>query len=536
MRRWSDKWRLHFTKTLLGRLRLSISAEISGSHDMAPEPHEVRLFLMAKRRSKGLLGWIYNELFHLRTMTRIAWHGLERPRDFRWILHKLERQPHRETVFIEITDCPSPWPNITGVLIRCEPLDVGGFVYSLVYLDEEAWNERSTLGYAEIRARQRDPDVDVAVFSPTGYIHYSDFTVEVHADLAARLLTFLADHSRFRPVAEIAMSGAEVQSSPDGMDDPVFMELAQGVWKGTVLCSQLTVPLEYVRPHDPAFALSLPLDVAEPVLNEIRAGNKPAMAVYWNGDRFVMCDDYPVYLAYRRRDEDHVPVVVLGDYPLRFGPATQIGGPELFPDVMMASGPRSFDEETMDLLLESRIRGDSTRPGPVELYALHAHFCELLEEKGISERRIHEFLAAFPVIVDAYGATIRSELRLGSQYRVDLVLQYPTADRRTLLVELEAPGKELFTRAGRIKAPITHALQQVEDWLRWWEENPTDIPAGLDRGVPPDGLVIAGRNRLLSEEEKRRLVHLNQNRRVKLLTYDDLLDRLEEMIRNMELR
>ena len=105
------------------------------------------------------------------------------------------------------------------------------------------------------------------------------------------------------------------------------------------------------------------------------------------------------------------------------------------------------------------------------------------------------------------------------------------------MVELENANLQLFTKSGRPRAHVTHAIQQVEDWLRWWQENSneeTNELLLLDKSIHPEGLVVIGRSKDFSEEDSKRLLHLNSNRRVKVITYDDLLDNLENLILNLE--
>lgn len=78
-----------------------------------------------------------------------------------------------------------------------------------------------------------------------------------------------------------------------------------------------------------------------------------------------------------------------------------------------------------------------------------------------------------------------------------------------------------------------HALQQVEDWLRWWYEHPNELPHEIDANIPPEGLVVIGRRLSMPDDEKRRLLHLNANRKVKVITYDDLAERLELLIASL---
>jgi hypothetical protein len=133
-------------------------------------------------------------------------------------------------------------------------------------------------------------------------------------------------------------------------------------------------------------------------------------------------------------------------------------------------------------------------------------------------------------VIDPFAIKVYSEVHLGEMYRVDLALMFDLDARRTLLVELERAALRVFTKKGRPTKEHTHAVQQVEDWLRWWLEHPGDVPTGFDASAPLEGLVVMGRNRGMSDDERRRLVHLNSARRVKLITYDDLLARLRTMI------
>jgi hypothetical protein len=169
-----------------------------------------------------------------------------------------------------------------------------------------------------------------------------------------------------------------------------------------------------------------------------------------------------------------------------------------------------------------------------KLYALFFHFARLVQDPNAKEKQLHEFIQKNPITIDPYGLHVESEVRLGNDYRMDLVIQYPFTDKRILLIELERASKPIFTKSGRPRAEVTHAIQQVEDWLRWWRENPLEVPSPLDGSLPAEGLVVIGRSIDLDEDDKRRLLNLNHNRKVKVITYDDLLERLMNLIRQLE--
>jgi hypothetical protein len=157
-------------------------------------------------------------------------------------------------------------------------------------------------------------------------------------------------------------------------------------------------------------------------------------------------------------------------------------------------------------------------------------FADMLDDKNVSERQLHEFIFKHPAVLTAYGTSISSEVWLGENYRIDVIVRTSGVSRQTTLVELEHHRHGIFTRDGQPRAEITHAVQQVQDWFRWLRENPISAVATSLSGLPPAGLVIAGRSRDFNEDERSRLAHLNAGSSVPIITYDELLDRLADLI------
>ena len=57
--------------------------------------------------------------------------------------------------------------------------------------------------------------------------------------------------------------------------------------------------------------------------------------------------------------------------------------------------------------------------------------------------------------------------------------------RGDLLVEIEAPYRELFRRDGQQREELTHAINQIHDWLQYIQDNKTAVEEKL-------GLLLAG--------------------------------------------
>ncbi|HHF3203153.1 Shedu anti-phage system protein SduA domain-containing protein [Vibrio alginolyticus] len=126
-------------------------------------------------------------------------------------------------------------------------------------------------------------------------------------------------------------------------------------------------------------------------------------------------------------------------------------------------------------------------------------------------------------------ASMFSEVRIG-RYRADLVIRYEQVDKKVVLVELERHSDKIFTKSNRIRKKVTHASQQVEDWINEIRLGTNNAPKWLTNQYNPEGFVVIGRSKDLSEDQKQILFSLNVNRKVKIITYDDLLERMKRLM------
>jgi antiviral defense system Shedu protein SduA len=318
-------------------------------------------------------------------------------------------------------------------------------------------------------------------------------------------------------------------------NDEKLMELLLLMLTGKITCKRAVCELSRIRPYDIDFCLDFPMRLIEIGRRYIQEGKfDPPMLVYWSEDHFVMSDDYALYLAHLSLETKSVPVIILGEVPPDIYVEAE-GGEELLPPVTINTDSIDYvDESTKMRLLSRKLRKLSHPPTLAMLYALHITLYRLLQRPSVSERMLHSFLHRYSVVLSPLGLSISSEVPLGADYRIDLAIQTPGIIPQILLVELENPNKDLFTKAGRLLSTTTHAIQQVEDWLRWWAEHPAETPVGLKSSLPPSGLVVIGRSHKLSEADRKRLAHLNSNRKVQVLTYDELALQLETYIKNLE--
>jgi hypothetical protein len=140
------------------------------------------------------------------------------------------------------------------------------------------------------------------------------------------------------------------------------------------------------------------------------------------------------------------------------------------------------------------------------------------------EEPVHQFLKQHPELICPTAEKTWSKLRFGDRVS-DFVYREPYNDY--LLVEIEAPIRELFRRDGQQREELTHAINQTFDWIQYIANSKKEVEEKLGLlgiSTNPRTLVVIGRSALLTEENRRKLITLQaQNNKLRILTYDDLL-------------
>jgi len=162
--------------------------------------------------------------------------------------------------------------------------------------------------------------------------------------------------------------------------------------------------------------------------------------------------------------------------------------------------------------------------------AAREHYIKLLDEFETllagPEKPCHQFLKAHPDLLCSTYDAAWSKVRFG-KYVSDFVFREPHNDYT--LVEIEAPFRELFRKDGHPRQELTHAMSQIEDWLKYLQDHKIQVETELGlHGISatPRTLVVIGRSASLTEEHRRTLsVMQGQRPRLSITTYDDIIDR-----------
>ena len=157
------------------------------------------------------------------------------------------------------------------------------------------------------------------------------------------------------------------------------------------------------------------------------------------------------------------------------------------------------------------------------------------------EEPCHQFLKSHPELLCPTHEAAWSKVPFGKHVS-DFVFREPRDDY--LLVEIEAPHRELFRKDGYPRQELTHAVGQIDDWLAFIQDHKAEVEHELGlRGISatPRTLIVIGRLAALSEENRRKLaVMQGQRPHLSVITYDELIERaranLERLLGPLSIR
>jgi hypothetical protein len=170
-----------------------------------------------------------------------------------------------------------------------------------------------------------------------------------------------------------------------------------------------------------------------------------------------------------------------------------------------------------------------------ELEAAITEFEQVLEIHANDEKMIQYYLDTKRnriLLEPSMIPPLRKEVWIGNK-KADFVVELPPGERY-LLVEIERPIHKLFTKEDRIRKEVVHAQQQIEDWMNRISEHPHEARETLPGIKEPQGWVVIGRRSTMTENQQKVLERKNaRHQNIKIMTYDDLLDRARQYLENL---
>lgn len=518
-----------YQTTLLGRLKIQAQSRLTGSLEEVPSQYELFTEVFKRWKENPLAGRFYSNLLDCSTVHRMDFPARLSARAVRAIMAKMRLTEYFARIYAEghmLGELGSPE---YGCLILGSRLEDGSAVYHAIVLRDSDIDHCNCcmLTAGGVRSAER-----ISLLTTDGWIDFTPGAATNYSPVRAMLTTLSAHLDKVGP-RSIPVENIKVDLSNEPPYDPELMRRLHAVYNGRMTVATATISLASIIPNSLDFCLQLPPSGWKVIARRVCRGFRPVLAVYWDGSRFIMSDDHGAYLAYKKAGSEKVPVAILGEFPPHAATAERVGGPELLPPVEVKSEvvyPTTLTEEYKAWSLNERVQCNEQNAIPGDLIAKWMAFADLLHNEQANEKDLHDFIIRYPEVLTVYGARFEREVRLGEAYRIDIMVRSSGVKDEVTLVELEHHRHEVFTQEGQTRAEITHAIQQVQDWFRWIRENPNNTVSASLAGIPPRGLVVAGRSRNFTEDQRSRLAHLNSTSPVLVITYDELLSRFGDLI------
>ncbi len=169
------------------------------------------------------------------------------------------------------------------------------------------------------------------------------------------------------------------------------------------------------------------------------------------------------------------------------------------------------------------------------LQSIRTTFAQLIGREP-REETLQQFINKNPILLHQFPADkIIPKPPILTTYVADFGIVTP--QKELILIELEKTTTRLMKKDGDMAAPLSHAFDQVRNWLHEVDEHRLAVldSLNIDREAVSSvrGIVIAGRDLGYDARNLRRLKGVDYGR-VAFLTYDDLVFALDGLIRRIE--
>lgn len=506
---------------MLQHVRQGTLREIAQGEQRTPDVNEIVSWVRNCYRENPLVGDIARATLVINEDIVVADTELPTPDEVLCDLQRLEKLKLDREFFVSSTFEGRP----CGVLFRRSEMEEGGVLFEMTVFGREGL--AGTVWHLNLRLSSARPEPFISVCTTEGWIQFERERA-VQAAHIMFLMQCLYQYKKYLyPVLPVKLIVDTRKDRP--RDNPFLVELITRAYRGQLVCTRVRVDLALIHPRDFDYALRIPDEDISRFISHARTTD---ILLYEENGALVMDDDYLVYMACSALGLTRVNAVIVGAFDQPLVEVLEVGGRELIPPVGVTRQDYRSRRGSVDKqhLLQRKV--SALRPKVSQSVMLERNFielCRLLGRVGTREKDLHCFLKQHPQVLDSHVAAVYSEVRIG-KYRADLVLQYRQSDKRVVLVELEPHSAQIFTKRNSQRHKVTHAVQQVQDWIREIHNNASNLPQWLAGNYTAEGVVVIGRSKDLTQEQKDTLMINNAKSSIKILTYDDLLERFQRLI------
>ncbi|WP_248914296.1 Shedu anti-phage system protein SduA domain-containing protein [Pseudomonas moorei] len=509
------------TEPMLQHVRQGTLREIVQGEQRTPSSDEVVSWVRNCYRENPLVGDIARAMFVINEDLVVADTELPIPDEVRLDLQRLTKLKLDRDFFVSSTFEGQP----CGVLFRGSEMEEGGVLFEITVFGREGL--AGEVWHLNLQLSSTRPEPFISVCTAEGWIHFERESALQEARIMFLLQCLYQYKKYLYPVLPVKSIVDARSDRP--RDNPYLVKLITKAYCGQVACTRVRVDLALMHPRDIDYALRTP---DEEISRFIAHARTTDILLYEEDGVLVMDDDYLVYMACRTLGLTRVNAVIVGAFDQPFVEVLEVGGRELIPPVGVTRQQYRSRRGSVDKqhLLQRKV--SALRPKLSQSARFERNFielCHLLGRVGTRERDLHNFLKRHTQVLDSHVAAVHSEVRIG-KYRADLVLKYHQSDKRVVLVELEPHSAQIFTKRNSLRHKVIHAVQQVQDWIREIHNNASNLPKWLEGNYTAEGMVVIGRSKDLTQEQKDTLMIHNAKSDIKILTYDDLLERFQRLI------
>lgn len=515
------------TEPMLQQARQGTMREIVLGEQRTPDVDEIVNWVRNCYRENPLIGDIARAMFVINEDLVAADTELPTPDEVLSDLQRLEILKLDREFFVSSNFDGKP----SGVLFRRSETEEDGVLFEITVLGPDGL--AGGVGQLNLRLCSTQPEPFISMCTAEKWIEF-DREYALQQPHFMFLLQCLCQYKRYIYQTVSVQSLVDIRKDRP-RDNPYLVKLIVQAYRNQATCTRVRIDLALIKPRDMDYALRIK---DEDISRFITHARTTDILLYEENGLLVMDDDYLVYMACRALNLKRVKAVIVGAFDQPLVEVLGVGGCELIPPVGVTRQDNRSRRATVDKddLLQRKV--SALRPKLSQSAKFEQNFielCRLLGRVGTREKDLHRFLKQHTQVLDSHVAAVYSEVRIG-KYRADLVLQYRQSDKRVVLVELEPHSAQIFTKRNSQRHKVTHAVQQVRDWIREIHNNASNLPQWLAGNYTAEGMVVIGRSKDLTQDQKDILMANNATSDIKILTYDDLLERFQRLIEVLDKR
>lgn len=506
---------------MLQHVRQGTLREIVQGELRTPDVDEIVSWVRNCYRNNPIVGDIARAMFVINEDLVVAETELPAPDEVLRDLQRLEKLKLDREFFVSSTFKGRP----CGVLFRRSELKEGGVIFEITVFGREGLAGK--VGQLNLYLSSTRPERFISICTEQGWAHFERENAVQEADIMFLLQCLYHYKKYLYPVLPLKSIVDNRKDRP--RDNPYLVKLISRSYCGQEACTRVQIDLALIHPRDIDYALRIPDEEISRFITHARTTD---ILLYEENGALVMDDDYLVYMACRALGLTRVNAVIVGAFDQPLAEVLEVGGRELIPPVGVTRKDNRSRRGSLDKHHLLQLKVSALRPKISPSVRFERNFielCQLLNRVGTREKDLHRFLKQHTQVLDSHVAAVYSEVRIG-KYRADLVLQYRQSDKRVVLVELEPHSAQIFTKRNSQRHKVTHAVQQVQDWIREIHNNASNLPRWLAGSYTAEGMVVIGRSKDLTQEQKDTLMIHNAKSDIKIVTYDDLLERFQRLI------